>query len=175
MEGPAAIWQQAADNFDRHLHTIGDDQWDAPTGCGDWTVRDLVDHTVHWQAVVGGVVGADTSPGDEWPVVRAAIIEALKDPSNLEGNAPQEVMGGMPKHQILGIGTGDVLLHSWDLARALGADDTLPPAAVQAVYMGMQRLPEAMLRSPKMFGPAIDVGDDASEQDRLLGFTGRQP
>jgi uncharacterized protein (TIGR03086 family) len=175
MEGPAAIWQEAADNFDRHVQAIGDDQWDAPTGCGEWTVRDLVDHAVHWQAVVGGIVGAGTSPGDDWPTVRAAIAEALEDPTNLEGDAPKEAFGGMPKHQILGIGTGDVLLHSWDLARAIGADDTLPPAAVQAVYMGLQRMPDAMLRSPNMFAPAIEVGADASEQDRLLGFTGRQP
>lgn len=175
MTGPAEIWHEAADNFDRHVRAIVDDQWDAPTDCGDWTVRDLVDHTVHWQAVVGGIVGAGTSPGDEWPAVRDAIAQALQDPSNLEGNAPPEVMGGMPKHQVLGIGTGDVLLHGWDLARAIGADETLPPAAVQAVLMGMQRVPESMLRSPGMFGPAIAVAEDASEQDRLLGFTGRQP
>lgn len=175
MEGPAAIWQQAADNFDRHVRSIGDDQWDVPTRCGDWTVRDLVDHAVHWQTVMGGTLGAAISPGDDWPAVRAAIMDALQDPACLEGNAPPEAFGGMPKHQVLGIATGDVLLHSWDLARALGADDTLPPDAVRAVHMGLQRVPEEMLRAPKMFGPPIDVGDDASEQDRLLAFAGRQP
>lgn len=175
MDGPGAIWQQAADNFDRHVRAIADDQWDAPTGCGDWTVRDLVEHAVHWQAVVGGVLGAGTAPGDDWAAVHAAIGEALRDPANLDGEAASEAFGGMPKHQVLGIGTGDVLLHGWDLARAIGADDTLPPAAVTAVLMGMQRVPEAMLRSPNMFGPAVEVGADASEQDRLLAFSGRRP
>ena len=46
----------------------------------------------------------------------------------------------------------------------IGADETLPAEAVQAVYMGFQRMPEPMLRSSGMFGPAIEVADDASEQ-----------
>ena len=175
MEGPAGIWQQAGDNCDRHVQTIGADQWDAPTGCGDWTVRELVAHTVQWQAVIGGFLGVDTSPGDEWPAVRAAVLETVQDPATLESDAPPDAFGGMPKHQLLGIATGDVLLHGWDLARALGADDTLPPDAAQAVHMGLRRIPEETLRSPNMFGTPIEVGDDASEQDRLLAFSGRQP
>ncbi len=43
MSGPGDVWKQAADNFDRHYHAIGDDQWDAATPCGDWTVRELVE------------------------------------------------------------------------------------------------------------------------------------
>lgn len=175
MGGPADIWRQAAANFDRHVHAIAGDQWDAPTTCDGWTVRDLVDHTVHWQAMVGGIVGAGTSPGDDWPTVRAAIDQALNDPSSLEGNADPSVMGGMPKHQVLGIATGDVLIHSWDLARSIGADDTLPPEAVEAVQLGLSRFPDEMMRGSGMFGPAVEVPDDASPQDKLLGFVGRHP
>lgn len=64
---------------------------------------------------------------------------------------------------------------SWDLARSIGADDTLPAGAVEATLMGLGRLPEEMLRSETMFGPAVEVAADASPQDRLLGFVGRQP
>ena len=41
--------------------------------------------------------------------------------------------------------------------------------------MGLQRVPDAMLRSDNMFGPVVEVADDASPQDRLLGFLGRTP
>jgi hypothetical protein len=41
--------------------------------------------------------------------------------------------------------------------------------------MGLQRLPEEMLRSDRMFGPAVEVADDASAQDRLIAFVGRKP
>ena len=40
--------------------------------------------------------------------------------------------------------------------------------------MGLQRMPEQMLRSDTMFGPAIEVPEDASAQEKLLGFVGRQ-
>lgn len=41
--------------------------------------------------------------------------------------------------------------------------------------MGVSQIPAEMLRSPGMFGAEITVPDDASAQDKLLGFTGRQP
>ena len=93
----------------------------------------------------------------------------------LEGTIEGGPMNGMPKHQGMGLGTADVLLHGWDLARAIGADETLPAAAVEAVHMGLARVPEPMLRSPGMFGPEIEVADDASAQDKMLAFAGRQP
>ena len=64
---------------------------------------------------------------------------------------------------------------SWTLAIAIGADATLPEAAAESTLMGLQRLPEQMLRNEQMFGPAIEVDADASAQDRLIGFVGRQP
>ena len=77
--------------------------------------------------------------------------------------------------QVLGLLVTDLLVHSWDLARSIGADETLPPEAVEAALMGLQRMPEQMLRGDAMFAPAVEVADDASPQDRLIAFAGRQP
>lgn len=175
MNGPAEVWQQAADCFETKLAAVSDDQWDAATGCGEWTVRELVDHTLFWQANLGAVLGAGTSAEDGWDSIKSGIAGALSDPAALEGTIEGGPMNGMPKHQGMGLGTADVLVHSWDLARAIGADDALPAEAVEAVQLGMERVPEQMLRSPNMFGPAIEVADDASAQDKLMGFLGRQP
>ncbi len=173
MNGPADVWRQAADKFDSVLEEVGDDQWEAATPCDGWTVRDLVDHVLHWQAQGGAVLGAGTSPGDDWATIRPALSAALDDPSNLEGTS--EAMGGMPKHQVLGFVIGDLLIHSWDLARSVGADDSLPAEAVEATMLGLSRAPAEMLRSPTMFGEPTEVPDDASAQDRLLAFVGRTP
>lgn len=166
------IWRLAAGKWSEVAAQIGD-RWDASTTCEGWTVRDLVDHTMHWQGQGGAIFGAGTSPGDDWATIEPALSAALDDPANLEGVA--EAMGGMPRQQVVGFVIGDLLIHSWDLARSLGVDDTLPAAAVQATLMGLERVPEQMLRGENMFGPAIEVGDDASPQDKLLGFVGRQP
>lgn len=175
MNGPAQIWQISADSFEATLAQVGDDQWEAPTGCGDWTVRDLVDHTLFWQSNLAATVGASATPEDGWEHIKAAIATALQDPSVLEGDLEAGPMKGMPRHMALGFATADVLLHGWDLARAIGADDTLPAEAVEAVHLGMSRAPEAIVRSPQVFGAAVEVPDDASPQDKLLGFAGRQP
>lgn len=169
----ADIWRQCAAKWNEVAAEIGD-RWDAATPCEGWTVRELVDHTMHWQAQGGQLFGAGTTPGDEWAVIEPALSAALDDPANLEGNAP-EAMGGMPKHQMVGFVIGDLLIHSWDLAQALGVDDTLPAEAVEATMLGLERVPEQMLRGETMFGAPIEVAEDASAQDKLLAFTGRRP
>lgn len=173
MNGPADIWRLAADKWSEVSAQVGDGDWDKPTPCDGWTVRDLVDHAMHWQAMGGGILGAGTAPGADWASVKPALSAALDDPSNLEGTAEQ--FNNMPKHQVLGFVIGDLLIHAWDLARAIGADETLPPAAVEATMMGLGNVPAEMLRGENMFGPEIEVADDASAQDKLLAFVGRRP
>lgn len=175
MSGPGSVWQQAADCFEATMAQVSDEQWDSASGCGEWTVRELVDHAVFWQANLGQFVGAGTSPEDGWASITSSIAGALADPSVLEGVIEGGPMNGMPKHAGMGLATADVLLHSWDLGQAIGIDVELPAEAVEAVQMGVSQVPEGMLRSPGMFGPAISVPDDASPQDKLLAFTGRRP
>jgi uncharacterized protein (TIGR03086 family) len=165
------VWRQAADKWSEVSAQITDAHWDQQTTCDQWTVRDLVDHAMNWQAMGGGILGAGTAPGDDWETVRPKLSDALDDPSNLEGIA--EAFRGMPKQQVAGFVIGDLVIHSWDLARTIGADETLPEAAVMATLMGLQRVPDEMLRGSNMFAPALDVADDASPQERLLAFAGR--
>ena len=70
--------------------------------------------------------------------------------------------------------TPDVLIHTWDLARATGLDETLDPDEVQGMADAMEPM-DQMLRDSGHFGPRVPVPDDADEQTKLLAFTGRQP
>ena len=40
---------------------------------------------------------------------------------------------------------------------------------------GVKHFPEGAMRGPGAFGPEVDVADDASDQDKLMAFLGRQP
>lgn len=173
MSTPAEIWRQAADKFTSVLAEVTDDQWDSATTCDEWTVRDLVDHIVHWQGLGGSILGAGTTPDDNWETIRPALSDALDDPANFEGTA--EAMGGMPKHQVAGFVIGDLVIHTWDLARSIGANETLPSEAVDATMVGLSRVPPEMLRRGDMFGEPVEIADDASAQDQLLAFVGRTP
>ena len=121
MTGPGDMWNQAAAKWSDTIAQVGDDDWDKSTTCGEWTVRELVDHAMHWQGMGGSVLGAGTAPGQDWSEVQPAMAAALQDPANFEGNV--EEFGNMPRQGVAGLVIADLLLHSWDLARSIGADD----------------------------------------------------
>ncbi len=70
---------------------------------------------------------------------------------------------------------GDALIHTWDLARAIGADATLPEALCAIQLEALQAIPEAFLRQPGRFDAALEPPPGANAQTRLLCYTGRQP
>ena len=48
--------------------------------------------------------------------------------------------------------TTDVFMHTWDLARATGQDDTLDPTLCAELFEGMQPIDE-LLRTSGQYGP----------------------
>ncbi|MCU1602620.1 MAG: hypothetical protein JWO22_3329 [Frankiales bacterium] len=177
MSGPIDIWRPVADKWTELYARVDDGDWNAPTPCSDWTVRDLIEHNLHWQATGGAMLGAATGVDDDWQAIREAYESHLSDPSNLDGTV--EEFAGIPRQELAAFLIGDLLIHSWDLARSIGADEVLPAAAVEATMAGLHHVPEGLLRGRNplgqpMMGPAIDISDDASTQDRMLAFSGRR-
>jgi uncharacterized protein (TIGR03086 family) len=169
------LWKQAADAFDQRYQAIGEANWEASSTCEGWNVKELVDHAVGVQAgMIAGLVGAEIAEGAAWPEVNQAISAALGNEGALDGTVPFGAMGDVPKSMALGIGTSDLLIHSWDLARSIGADEALPAEAVTATHMGLQKFPPQAMRGEGMFGPAIECAEDADEQTKMLSFAGRQ-
>jgi uncharacterized protein (TIGR03086 family) len=68
----------------------------------------------------------------------------------------------------------DLLVHTWDLARATGGDEHLDPALVEHTLASMEPLDDA-LRGHGAFADKLPAPDDADEQTKLLCFLGRQP
>lgn len=168
------IWQQSAEAFDQRWQAIAEGQWDAQTPCADWNVQQLVDHAVGTQAgFCGPVLGAEIPEGADWPTVRSAIETAMADPSSMEGTTEMPGMGTVPKFMVVGIAASDILVHAWDLARAIGADEQLPAAAVEATHGGLKQFPPEMMRSEGFFGAEIESAADADAQTQMLQFAGR--
>ncbi len=73
--------------------------------------------------------------------------------------------------------TPDVLIHTWDLARAAGLDERLDPDEVLRLLTGLESLPrevEEAMRSSGHYGPRVAVEENVDEQTRLLAFMGRE-
>lgn len=79
-----------------------------------------------------------------------------------------------PGAEYLGQITTDLIIHRWDVSHGTGLDDHLDDELVAAVY-GYLAPQAEMWRSGGALGPAVEVGSDASLQDRLIALTGRQP
>src|SRR5690606_17266781 len=83
--------------------------------------------------------------------------------------------GRMPIAQAIAMFvTGDVLVHTWDLARSIDLDVDLDEAMLADQLAGMEPMDEAIRKSGH-FGPRVEVPEDASVTERLLAVTGRDP
>ncbi len=75
---------------------------------------------------------------------------------------------------LLGLATGDIFVHAWDLARALGKPTDLDPELAETLLARMRTtLPDAARGKGRAFGPVQPVAADAPAADRLAAFTGR--
>jgi uncharacterized protein (TIGR03086 family) len=162
----------------------GATDWSAPAPVDGWAARDVVAHLVEWlpSFVQGGSDiewPAVPSPTEDavgaWDAHQRAVQEILDDPAKAEADFTNPHTGSMPlAHAIDRFYTSDVFLHTWDLARATGQDESLDPELCAAMLAGMEPI-EELIRSSGQYGPAVPVPEDADPQTRLLGFIGRDP
>ncbi len=183
MSEIADRWRRVADEFTRCARTVPDGAWERPAPCDGWVARDVVRHLVEWVPAFFRDAGgpsfpsgsADDDPVGGWCELDGAVRAVLDDP---EASAEVITHPRAGQHRVDdALDTfvlGDVLVHTWDLARATGRDVTLDPAEVKRMIDGMEPFDE-MLRSSGHYGPRVPVPDDADDQTRLLAFTGRQP
>lgn len=174
MSGAIERWTETAAVFSDRLGSVADADWGRPTPCSDWNVQGLVDHAVGSQTRFGSMLGL-TVPDSSWATVQAEMAGLLSRPDAVAGAVAVPGLGELTKEQILDICTYDLLIHTWDLSRAIGGDERLPEPLVQSCMEWLQALPVEVLRSPGRYTSAVEVGPTASLQDRMLAFAGRTP
>jgi uncharacterized protein (TIGR03086 family) len=150
---------------------------DAPSCCDEWDVRTLMNHMLQTQRYfVGSARGEDVAPpggappdvlsdepGADFDRARAETLQVFGEPGVLEKTGPA-----------LGIAFSDQLLHGWDLATSTDQDTTMPGGLPDAAYALIHgRFTDE--QRPGIFKPEIAVGPDASVQEKLLAYTGRDP
>jgi uncharacterized protein (TIGR03086 family) len=80
--------------------------------------------------------------------------------------------GDAPAREYLGQLFADFVVHGWDLARGIGADDTIDPGFADAIYEQMKSMEDAM-KSWGIYGDKIEVAETADTQTKLLALFGR--
>ena len=178
---PVTLYRAATDRATAVVDAVRPDQLESPTPCTEWTVQQLLDHLVggteyllsaaeqREPAQPSHATGADYRRGV------ADVLAALQLPGTMEQTCMSPLGFEWPVAQAVAGTFMDVLIHTWDLARATGQDDKLDPDLVDAcTAMFLPDMPERG-RAAGIIGPAVQVGDGASPQDRLLAAMGRRP
>ena len=178
---PVDLFERATRHADAVMARVSPDQLSSPTPCSEWTVQQLIDHMVGATDYLRGALSgqppvprAGTSHADYRAGV-AQVLAGLHSPDVLERTCRSPLDFEWTVGQATAGTFMDQLIHTWDLATAIGQDATLDADLVAACSaMFLPHMPE-MGRSAGFVGPAIDVAADASEQDRLLAAMGRRP
>ncbi len=160
------------------------DAWDNPAPCEGWVARDVVRHLVEWippflesgaDVDLPSGPSVDEDPVGAWNVLSDSLQSLLDDQEIATSEFRHEVAGRHTMEDAIAMFCmNDVLIHTWDLARATGGDETLDADEVHRMLSGVEPYDE-MLRTSGHYGPRVAVPDDADEQTKLIAFMGRQP
>jgi len=166
-----------ADHFSA-LATTPDADWSATSPCEGWTAGDVVDHVVDTQRDFLTQRGADLgerppgAPDARWEAHLATVRELLADDgfaaSEYDGFfGPTTVADSMARFYGF-----DLLVHHWDLARALGRDVAWDDEQMDRIEAALDGFGDNLYLEG-ICAPAIEAPADAPRQTRLLARMGR--
>ena len=182
MSDVADRYRRLSAEFTRRVGAVPDERWDDPSPCTEWTARDVLRHVVDTQASTPSYAkeetvlerSADDDPAAAWAEARDAMQALLDDPARA-GKSYEGMFGQTTLEKTVDTFIGlDLIVPAWDIARATGQEEIMPPDDVHELYAQVQQMGD-MLRTSGVCGPAVEVPEDAPAQDRLLGLLGRQP
>jgi uncharacterized protein (TIGR03086 family) len=180
-----ALHRRAVEFFDSRVDAIREDQWHLPTPCEDWDVRELVRHLVYealWTTPLmrgatleevadrfeGDILGDD--PKAAWA---AAMRQSLEAVAEVDINSQVHLSRGLtPASQYAFELFSDHLIHGWDLARAIGADERMDEDMARFAYDTLKPFEDGLKRSG-LYGPKVEPPEGADLQTKLLAVTGR--
>lgn len=191
---PLEMFASVTGRVGEMVAAVRQSQAEDATPCAEWDVRALLNHLLGGlEFTAGGLAGdapnirvaeADSSYVDEPDVAVLArayrtlaerVLQTAAEPGALARIVSTPYFGDMPVDRILMGTLMDHIIHGWDLATATGQDATIEPHLVEFTHGMLASGFAEMGRQAGFIGPAIDVPDDASPQDKLIAYMGRQP
>lgn len=179
MTEVADRFRRVAGGLTQTIAEVPDNAWGNPSPCAGWDGRDVVRHLVGWLPGPGFLLGTfgvetrpipsvDDDPSGAWAAVRDAIQGGLDTPAvaqRLEDCGPPGQLSFEAAVDMTC--TPDVLIHTWDLARAAGIDVELDAEEVARQAVG--------IRHHATGGRRGDAGERALRAERRRPCGCRRP
>ncbi|WP_344168205.1 TIGR03086 family metal-binding protein [Kribbella lupini] len=187
MTDPRALDEAAAAMCLAVVAQVRPDQLTLPTPCSDWTLGELLAHQVAENR--GFAANVINPPGainrEIWrPGQPETALESFAESVNLvtgafrvaELDAPVEVreFGVFPARTAIAMHFVDYLAHGWDIAKAIGLADPIPPRLAEAAIPYADAIPKDRPAGGS-FAPVLETAEDESPNNRFLSLTGRDP
>ena len=183
----ADILEKAFASTGSVLRNVTPEQFDLPTPCASWTVRDLLNHIIGGTTYFAVTAETGIAPEGDGPDQTTGDFKGTFDAGAKRAVAAFRAEGALDKTMKLPFGelpgsifvmiaATDTFTHGWDLAKATGQATDLDPAVAAQLREAISFLPDEM-RGPDgkaPFGPKVDVPDSGTAADKLAGFMGRQ-
>jgi len=176
------LYRRSMESWAVRVNAVREDQWDAPTPCQEWTVRDLVNHVVgedRWTVpLMRGSTIADVGDALDGDLLgEDPVTEALRAAAEAE-TVVSETLASRPKvhlsygeedtEEYLRQLVADHLVHAWDVAAATGGDTRMEPALLTEVARWFAQREETY-RAAGAIGPRTS-STGGTQGDLLAGF-----
>jgi len=182
-----ALHRRAVQEFGARVRAVGDDQWHLATPCSEWDVHDLVNHLVNenlWTTPllegntidqVGNRFDGDLlgeRPVGAWDDASRQAVGAVAREGVLD-RAVHVSFGEISGEEYVSQLTTDHVIHAWDLARATGGVEQLPPELVDFAHRYLEATVEEA-SGLGVFADAVEAPPGSDRQAVLLALTGRR-
>jgi uncharacterized protein (TIGR03086 family) len=170
---------RACADFARVAHSVGADAWSAPSPCTEWTARDVVEHVIGFhEFLLLRPLGVRAQrpradPAARWDATANALFGALSADGAVDRATELPGGGTSTPGTMLDALTTEMLVHTWDLARAAGVEPVVDDELWERALMATRGSDPA--RGQGMIGAEVAVAARAPVVDRLVAFYGRDP
>jgi len=175
----------AYQHCEKVLAGIDNAQLALPTPCSQWDIRATIDHLIGatWMFTLvnqGQAVGEDAGAiaGRDPIVALSDAAEAnaasWRIPGAFDGERTYP-FGTFPADAAAMMNLSEVVVHTWDVAIALGDDATIDPAVARMLDNFYSSICLDPYRAHGAFGAEVPIDSSAPPADRLLAKLGRQP
>lgn len=178
----AQDYRSKAEAIDAIVSSAGSQAWERPSPCEGWSAGDVIAHLVDTQRDFltqrglelsdAAAPGETDDPAQRWQAHSRAVAAQLDD-REVSGTAYDGYFGPTTIGDTLAQFYGwDMVVHRWDLGRALGADVMFTDSELDEIEAELPTFGD-QLYAEGICKPAVQVGADEPRQVQVLARLGR--